>query len=135
MNERPSARARLARMFSRKKKPQPRAQPDVNVLPAPVLVPPTQVPPATEVPPPATAAREGHLPAAGAGGARAEMPRTPRPAVSPGPPLAPRRAAGPTVPTPAAEYEAVEFEEVCCLTRLAFCTSKTLDVYVLGAGL
>lgn len=47
---RPSAGQRLKRMFSRKK--ESRAQPDVNVLPAPVLVPPTSVPPAPEAPPP-----------------------------------------------------------------------------------
>lgn len=46
---RPSAGQRFKRMFSRKK--ESRAQPDVNVLPAPVLVPPTSVPPAPEGPP------------------------------------------------------------------------------------
>jgi hypothetical protein len=118
---RPSARERFTRAFSRKK--QPRAQPEVNVLPTPVLVDPTAVPPATEVPPAATVT--GGPPPAGGTLAAAPGTRTLRLAVSAEPSLVSQRATGPLFPPGADEVEAVEFEEVLLFTQS--CRSKIMS--------
>lgn len=102
------------RAFSRKK--EPRAQPEVNVLPAPVLVPPTSAAPAFEAPAPpevsgATAEGPPEL-AADAGRTREDLPRAPQPAVSPAVPLPSQPATAAPATREAADITPVEFEEV-----------------------